>query len=87
MIPIIGETFGYIAGICTAIVFLPQAVKTIRSQDVTGLSLLSYLIYCIGMISWILYGVYLHSVQMIIFNTLSLVFAAPILYLIIRNKK
>ncbi len=83
----LGEFFGYVAGICTAVVFLPQAIKTIRSQDVKSLSFLSYLIYCIGMISWICYGIYLHSVQMIIFNSLSLIFTAPILYLIIRNKK
>lgn len=87
MISFLGETLGYIAGICTAIVFLPQAIKTIRSRDVSGLSVLTYLIYCIGMISWILYGIYLHSLQMIIFNTLSLVFTAPILYLILRCKK
>ncbi|MBR1840978.1 MAG: SemiSWEET transporter [Alphaproteobacteria bacterium] len=87
MMSFLGEFFGYVAGICTAVVFLPQAIKTIRSQDVQSLSFLSYLIYCIGMVSWILYGIYLHSVQMIIFNSLSLLFTAPILYLIIRNKK
>ena len=83
---IIGEALGYLAGICTAIVFLPQTIQTIRDRNVSGLSLSTYIIYCVGMISWILYGVYLHSVQMMLFNSISLFFAAIILYLIVVNK-
>ena len=86
---IIGEFLGYLAGICTAIVFLPQTIKTIRTRDVKGLSLGTYIIYCVGMLSWTLYGVYLKSVQMMFFNVVSLVFALIILYMIIagRSKK
>lgn len=83
---IFAETLGYIAGICTAVVFMPQAIKTIRTKDVAGLSLLSYIIYSIGMISWTLYGVYLHSLQMEIFNGISLISSLIILFLIIRER-
>lgn len=83
---VFGEILGYIAGICTAIVFLPQTIQTIKSKDVEGLSLVTYIIYCIGMLSWISYGVYLHSIQMIFFNAVSLFFALIILYMIIANK-
>ena len=83
----VGEFLGYLAGICTAIVFLPQSLQTIKTKDVTGLSLGTYIIYCVGMISWISYGVYLHSIQMMLFNTISLFFALIILYIIIQNKK
>ncbi|MBR1373047.1 SemiSWEET transporter [bacterium] len=83
----IGEFLGYLAGICTAIVFLPQTIQTIRSKNVSGLSLTTYIIYCIGMISWILYGIYLHSVQMVLFNAISLIFAAIILYMIFKSRK
>lgn len=83
----IGEFLGYLAGVCTAICFLPQTIQTIKSRNVSGLSLLSYVIYCTGVLSWILYGVYLHSAQMIIFNSLSLFFATIILYMIVVNRK
>ena len=83
---ILGEILGYVAGICTAIAFLPQSLETIKTKNVKGLSLATYLIYCIGILSWILYGAYLHSVQMIIFNAISLVFAAIILYMIVSRK-
>ena len=81
------EMLGYLDGICTAIVFLPQTIQTIRDKNVSGLSLGTYIIYCVGMIAWILYGSYLHSIQMILFNAVSLVFAVIILYLIVVYKK
>ena len=84
---IIGELFGYIAGICTAVCFLPQTLQTIRTKNVESLSLLSYIIYCTGLISWILYGLYIHSLQMLIFNGIGLVFGGIILYMIIRRQK
>ena len=86
---IVGEIIGYLAGICTAIAFLPQSIRTIKTKDVRGLSLSSYVIYCLGVLSWIAYGVYLHSIQMMFFNTVSLLFTVIILYIIIiqRMKK
>lgn len=81
-----GEFLGYLAGICTAVVFLPQTIQTIKEKNVSGLSLGTYIIYCVGMISWILYGIYLNSIQMIVFNTISLFFGSIILYMIIKNK-
>ena len=83
---ILGEALGYIAGICTAIVFLPQSIQTIKTKNVDGLSLQTYIIYCIGMVSWILYGIYLHSVQMMLFNSISFVFAFLILFIIVKQK-
>lgn len=83
---IMGEILGYFAGLCTAVVFLPQTLETIRTKNVKGLSLATYVIYCAGMLSWILYGFYLHSLQMILFNTISLFFALIILYMIFKNK-
>ena len=84
---ILGEILGYIAGICTAIVFLPQSIQTVKTKNVQGLSLSSYIIYNIGMLSWILYGIYLKSVQMIVFNSISLVFATVILCMIVKDRK
>ncbi len=83
---LIGEFLGYLAGICTAIAFLPQTIQTIKEKNVEGLSLCTYIIYCIGILSWILYGAYLHSFQMILFNTVSFIFTITILVMIIKNK-
>lgn len=81
---IIGEILGIMAGICTAFAFMPQSIETIRTKCVEGLSLVSYLIYTIGVILWILYGFYLGSVQMIASNVVSLIFGSIILFMILR---
>ena len=87
MIQFIGEFLGYLAGVCTAVCFLPQTVKTIKTKNVQGLSWLSYAVYSLGIFSWICYGFYLHSVQMILFNAISLVFASIILFMILKGQK
>ena len=83
---ILFEILGYLAGVCTAIAFLPQVIQTIKDRNVSGLSLTSYIIYCSGVVSWILYGYYLHSLQMIVFNSVSLLFSSIVLVLIIKNR-
>lgn len=87
MDPLIAETIGYIGGLCTAFCFMPQTLKTIWSRNVQGLSLVSYILYCIGILSWVLYGIYVHSVQMVVFNSISLFFAGYILIMILIYRK
>jgi len=82
-----GEMLGYLSGICTTVAFLPQAIKSITTKNVSGLSLFMYIIYCMGLIFWILYGVYLHSFQIMLFNSITLVFNTVILYMIIKVPK
>lgn len=87
MNPLIAEAIGYVGGLCTAFCFMPQTLKTIRTKDVQSLSLVSYILYCIGILSWVLYGFYVHSVQMVVFNSISLFFAGYILIMILKYKK
>jgi len=81
----LGEIIGYLSGACTTLAFLPQAIKSITTKNVSGLSLYMYVIYCIGLVFWILYGVYLHSFQIILFNSITLVFNVIILCMIIKS--
>ena len=83
----IGETCGYLAGLSTAFCFLPQTIRTLRTKDVRGLSAPSYFIYVMGMIFWTIYGIYLHSVPIIFFNSVSFMFAATVLYMIISQRR
>ena len=83
----VGELFGYASGICTTMAFLPQAIKSIITRNVSGLSLSMYIIYCVGLVFWILYGVYLNSFQIVLFNSITLIFNGIILYMIITTKK
>lgn len=86
MNPIIGEILGYACGACTTIAFLPQTIKSIRTRNVSGLSWLTYTIYCIGCALWMLYGIYLNSFQMVLFNGITLLLNGIILHLIVFSK-
>ncbi len=80
------EILGYFAGVCTAICFMPQTIKTIKTKDVKALSFFSYLLYNLGILSWIVYGYFLGSAPMVIFNAISIVFASTVLFMIIKYK-
>lgn len=81
------ELLGYFAGICTAMSFIPQAFKTYKTKDVKGLSLGMYSVFNLALISWVAYGFYLKSYQMIIFNIICICFAFPVWMMILKYGK
>ena len=80
-----GEWLGYAAAALTTLSFVPQALKTIRSRDTRGISLLMYVAFTIGIGFWFCYGVVLQSWPMIAANAVTLVLAATILALKLRH--
>lgn len=81
------EAIGYLGGIFLAVSFIPQAYKTFRTREIGGLSLGTYSIYNLGVFCWIVYGFYLHSYQMVIFNTITMCFSLPVLLMIVKYRK
>ena len=69
-----------------AISFLPQAIKTIKTQDINGLSLLTYLFLFLGSLSWFIYGIVLTDVPLMSTNFLTTIFTGIILFLILRGR-
>jgi len=81
--------FGYFAAFFTAVSFLPQAIKTVKTRETGGLSLLTYLFLFLGSLSWFIYGFFLTDYPLMITNSLTTIFTGIILYLIFseRNSK
>lgn len=79
------EWIGYLAAFLTTIAFVPQAFKTIRSRDTSGISLGMYVVFTIGIACWFGYGLYLGSWPMILSNALTFVLSATILGLKLRH--
>ena len=79
------EWMGYTAAVLTTAAFVPQAVKTIRSRDTSGISLSMYVIFTIGIACWFGYGVYLSSWPMIVSNLITFALSAVILVLKLRH--
>lgn len=75
---------GLIAATCTTISFLPQAIKTIRTRQVAGLSLVMYIVITTGTFLWLVYGVLIKDIPLVLANGITFVLTFIILFLIIK---
>lgn len=79
------EWLGYLAATCTTLSFVPQAVKTIRTRNTSGISLGMYVVFTFGIVCWFGYGIFLQSWPMIASNAVTFVVAATILALKLKH--
>ena len=64
-------TIGMIAAILTTAAFVPQAIKTIRSQHAEDLSLVTFLMIFIGTLCWLVHGLHLGDAPIIYANAIT----------------
>ena len=79
------EWMGYIAATCTTLSFVPQALKTIRTRDTSGISLSMYVVFTVGIGFWFGYGVFLQSWPMIVSNAITFGLSSTILGLKLKH--
>ena len=72
MSPLNIEFFGYFAAGLTTAAFLPQLIKTVKTQKADDVSLLTLLMFISGVCAWIIYGYQISSVPVIIANSITL---------------
>jgi MtN3 and saliva related transmembrane protein len=70
---------GFAAAILTTGSFLPQALKTIRTKDTSGISLFMYSLFALGTLLWFLFGLFSNNMPVMIANAVTLIFASIIL--------
>jgi len=70
---------GSVAAFCTTVAFLPQVVKVYRTKSARDLSLPMYVIFSIGVLSWLVYGLLDKSLPIIIANIITLFLALYII--------
>ena len=78
------DLIGYLAAGLTTLSFLPQALHTFRTRDVSGISLGMYTLFTAGVALWLLYGVLLGAWPLIAANALTLALALAILGMKLR---
>lgn len=78
---------GFIAAALTTGSFLPQAIKTIRTNDTRSISLFMYLLFSTGTLLWLIFGMLSSNMPIIVANAITLVFAVIILFYKVRNQK
>lgn len=76
---------GYIAGLLTTIAFLPQVIKSHKAKKLDEISLLTFLLFTIGILFWVIYGFTIRSNQILIPNVITFLLAGYILFLKIKR--
>jgi len=79
------DLIGYGAAILTTAAFVPQALKSWNSRDLSGVSLSMYSLFTLGVALWLLYGILLQSWPIILANLITLILASVVLMLKISH--
>lgn len=81
------EFIGIIAAILTTSGFVPQVYRSLKTKNVSGISLTMYLVLFTGMLFWLYYGILIQSLSIILANIISglLVFILILLKLIYKK--
>jgi MtN3 and saliva related transmembrane protein len=78
------ETIGFMAGALTTTSFLPQVIKSFKLKETKDISLTMYIAIGVGILLWLVYGLYLGALPIILANLVSFVLVLIILILKIR---
>ena len=79
------EIIGYCAAFLTTIAFLPQAIQSWRTKDLSGISLGMYSLFTAGVGLWLVYGLIIEKWSLILANALTFALALSILLLKLRH--
>ena len=75
----LSDLIGYLAAALTTCSFVPQALHTFRTRDVSGISLGMYSVFTVGIALWLVYGLALSAWPIVVANAITLLLAGTIL--------
>jgi len=78
------DDLGYAAALLTTAAYVPQLVRVLRLRSARDISLPTFLMFAVGVIFWLLYGLYTGSKPIIACNIETLVLAVSIVVLKLR---
>jgi MtN3 and saliva related transmembrane protein len=70
---------GYIAGILTTVCYVPQIIRVFRLRSAKEISFLYTIFLLIGVMLWLLYGVFFQLVPIIFWNSIGLLMVGLLL--------
>ncbi len=80
------EIVGSAAAVSTTVCWVPQALKIIREKRTEGLSLVTQVVFTLGVALWLAYGLLLHNWPIMLANAPTLVLSLAILILKLRYR-
>jgi MtN3 and saliva related transmembrane protein len=80
----VADLIGALAGLLTAMSFVPQVVRSWQRRSASDFSMVTLLAFTAGITLWLTYGVLTRSLAVIVSNTVTLVLALALLGMKIR---
>ncbi|GMN06895.1 hypothetical protein MTsPCn5_22840 [Croceitalea sp. MTPC5] len=80
------EILGLIAAALTTSAFVPQVYKAWRHKSTKDISLTMYLVFLIGIVLWLIYGIAINSLSVAVANGVTIVLALAIVIAKIKFK-
>ncbi|CDM90777.1 SemiSWEET family sugar transporter [Xenorhabdus bovienii] len=77
---------GLFAAFFTTFAFVPQSIKTLKTRNTEGISLIMYIMFLIGVISWVVYGFKKSDLAVLVANVTTFVLAAPVLIMTVISR-
>jgi MtN3 and saliva related transmembrane protein len=81
------EVVGFIAAILTTTAFLPQALHSWKTRDLSGISFNMYVTFTLGVMLWLIYGFLIKSMPVIAANVITLPTTVMILFLKMKDMR
>ncbi len=78
------EVFGSIGAACTTLSFVPQVLQIWKTRSAKDVSLPMYLMFIVGIICWLVYGLMLNAWPIIIANVVTIVLALAVVVMKLR---
>ena len=75
------DLLGYLAAVLTTVAFFPQVFKAFKTKSTKDMSLMMWLLFCLGVLCWLIYGIVLGSGPIIVANGVTLILAGAVLTL------
>ena len=80
------DLLGYLAASLTTFSFVPQAWQAWKTRNTTGISLVMYSAFAVGVALWLVYGLMIAAWPMVAANVVTLTLALFILGLKLRHR-
>lgn len=79
------DVLGLVAACLTTGSFVPQAIKVIKTRNTASLSLLMYVAFNLGVLLWLMYGIFRQDIAIILANVVTFLLSAFILSIKVYN--
>lgn len=82
----LADLVGGAAACLTTLAFVPQVVKTLKTRHTRDISLAMWVLFCLGVALWLVYGVLMTAWPIILANAATLILGATVLVVKLGNR-